>query len=490
MTDLEMRALAAAQRGQFLFFLIKLFELLHPAAPPLKAAWYIRAICHKLQTAWGPGGVRSAIAVPPRHLKSVIASVAWPAWLLGHDPSLKILVATYSEDLARQHAGDFRRVVTSPWYRQLFPGTVISSNGNRLLDMETTRGGSRKAVSVGGSVTGHGGDVIVIDDCMKADDVRSQARRDEIKAWYDGTLGTRLNALGGGTIISIQQRLHEDDLPAYLLEKGFELLNLPAIAERDELIDIGPGRVHRRRVGELLGRSDHNKAQLEATRRELGAQVFAAQYQQNPVTPEGNLIRLEWFKTYDERPERSWFHKVVQSWDTAMSSAPTADYSVCLTWGWRDHEWYLLDVKRERLEYGDFYFVDPLDGETLIDEGAVVAGEMAALGGDVPWSIVYAKDATIERSDQLVQRFARALEKGQAWLHDTAPAEVSELLARRFKSSSREHIERVVVRLIASGVWQKDMRISAAAVARYEVMMISYGLFDEAADLTALGIDA
>jgi hypothetical protein len=88
----------------------------------------------------------------------VIASVAWPAWLLGHDPSLKILVATYSEDLARQHAGDFRRVVTSPWYRQLFPGTVISSNGNRLLDMETTRGGSRKAVSVGGSVTGHGGD--------------------------------------------------------------------------------------------------------------------------------------------------------------------------------------------------------------------------------------------------------------------------------------------------------------------------------------------
>lgn len=143
-----------------------------------------------------------------------------------------------------------------------------------------------------------------------------------------------------------------------------------------------------------------------------------------------------------------------------------------------------------RAGYGDFYFVDPLDGETLIDEGAVIAGEMAALGGAVPWSIVYAKDETIERSDRLVQRFARALEKGQAWLHDTAPAEVSQLLARRFTSSSREHIERVVIRLIASGVWQKDMRISALAVARYEEMMISYGLFDEAADLAAIGIDA
>ncbi|MFT4026611.1 MAG: ABC transporter substrate-binding protein [Novosphingobium sp.] len=142
-----------------------------------------------------------------------------------------------------------------------------------------------------------------------------------------------------------------------------------------------------------------------------------------------------------------------------------------------------------RAGYADYYFVDPLDGETLIDEGAVIAGEMAVLGGPVPWSIVYAKDATMERSDKLVQRFLRALERGQVWLHDAAPAEVSELLARRFTSSSPEHIERVVVRLIASGVWQKDLRLSKAPVARYQDMMLAYGLFDEPADLTAIGID-
>jgi NitT/TauT family transport system substrate-binding protein len=141
-----------------------------------------------------------------------------------------------------------------------------------------------------------------------------------------------------------------------------------------------------------------------------------------------------------------------------------------------------------RAGYGDYYFVDPLDGEQLIDEGAVVAGEMAALGDAVPWSIVYTEETTFYRPDLLIQRFLRALERGQAWLHDADSESIAQLMAPRFKSASAEHIRRVVERLISSGVWQRDLRISPAAVARYQDMMISYGLFDQPAAMDEIGI--
>ena len=140
-----------------------------------------------------------------------------------------------------------------------------------------------------------------------------------------------------------------------MLEKGYPHLNLPSIAEKEEDVPIGHKKFHRRRVGDLLDPSRENKATLEQLRRDLGPVVFSAQYQQEPVTAEGNMIRIEWFGTYDVAPPRHEFLKVVQSWDTAVTSAPTSDYSVCTTWGFlgRERKWYLLDVFRKRLDYPD-----------------------------------------------------------------------------------------------------------------------------------------
>jgi predicted phage terminase large subunit-like protein len=211
----------------------------------------------------------------------------------------------------------------------------------------------RKGVSVGGSVTGFGADLIIVDDCMKADDVKSVTSREEVKGWFGNTLFTRLNDKQTGRILSIQQRLHEDDLPAMLLERGYRHLNLPAIAEREEEVPIGPGRVHRRAVGDLLNPAREDRALLDRIRCELGPAVFSAQYQQDPVAPEGNAIRMEWFRTYNEPPPRNAFTKVIQSWDTGMSAAPTSDFSVCTTWGFRTDKWYLLDVYRQRLDFPD-----------------------------------------------------------------------------------------------------------------------------------------
>ena len=353
MTPLELGALAAARRQRLSVFLLKAFETLHLGENPLECGWYIQSMCHALEQIEGGEERRLVITVPPRHLKSVTASVAFVAWALGRDPTLKVMVASYSQELSRHHAVQCRILLEAAWYQRLFPETRISDGGNRALEVVTTKGGVRKGVSVGSSVTGFGADLIIVDDCMKADEVKSAIAREEVKNWFGNTLYTRLNDKRFGRIVSIQQRLHEDDLPAMLLERGYRHLNLPAIAEREEDVPIGPNRVHRRVVGDLLNPARENQAALDEIRRDVGPAVFSAQYQQDPVVPEGNAIRMEWFKTYDAMPERTFFTKVVQSWDTAMSAAPTSDWSVCTTWGFNTDQWYLLDVYRNRLDFPD-----------------------------------------------------------------------------------------------------------------------------------------
>jgi hypothetical protein len=203
--------LAAARRQHLTLFLMKCFETLHPGGPPLELSWYLEAICFQFEEVKAGRQRRLVITVPPRHLKSVTTSVAFVAWLLGHEPGTKIMVASYSQDLARLHSNQCRTVMETDWYRRLFPGTRISDRGNRALELETTAGGARKAVSVGGSITGFGADLIIVDDCMKADEVKSQTIRDDVKNWFDNTLVSRLNNKAQGRIVSIQQRRRREE---------------------------------------------------------------------------------------------------------------------------------------------------------------------------------------------------------------------------------------------------------------------------------------
>ena len=167
--------------------------------------------------------------------QSICTAVCFPAWMLGRDPSLKIMVASSGGDLANKHASDFRKVVAAPWYQLGFPTMRLAEGGNQADEQTTTRGGVRKAISHGGAATGFGADIIIIDDLMKAADASSASERQRVKDFYEQTLLSRLNNQQTGRIIVIQQRLHEDDLPGYLIEKGqFEHLNLPAMATGSE----------------------------------------------------------------------------------------------------------------------------------------------------------------------------------------------------------------------------------------------------------------
>ncbi len=175
--EIEMRmnkkTFHAILRQDFVSFVRKVFYTIDPGTTYLHN-WHIEAICYHLQLCFEGKVNRLIITIPPRHLKSIIASVAYPAWLLGHDPTRQILCASYSQLLSNKHSRDTRVVMESPWYHTLFPFTQIHKNKNTESEFVTTQQGGRFATSVGGTLTGRGGNMLIIDDSLKADDANSE----------------------------------------------------------------------------------------------------------------------------------------------------------------------------------------------------------------------------------------------------------------------------------------------------------------------------
>lgn len=320
--------------------------------------WHIDAMAFYLEMCRIGKIKRLVITVPPRHLKSISASVAFPAWALGHDPSLRFICVSYGQELALKHALDCRAVMKSPWYQRLFPRTRIDPLRDTQAEFMTTKRGIRLATSIGGPLTGRGGNFIIIDDPHKPDEALSQAYRDRVKDWYRNTLFSRLDDKERDVVIVIQQRLHEDDLAGYLLaQPGTFDLTLPAIGEGNVDIQIGIDRLSGRDIiythedGEPLHPARENLETLERIKAEIGSYAFAAQYQQRPAPYGGGMVKWHWFEFYDEMPKRQDGDQVVQSWDTAFTAEEARSYTVCTTWLIRANRFYLLDVFRRRLEY-------------------------------------------------------------------------------------------------------------------------------------------
>jgi predicted phage terminase large subunit-like protein len=222
-------------------------------------------------------------------------------------------------------------------------------------ELVTTAGGSRYATSVGGTLTGRGADLIIVDDPLKAEDAMSEPARRRVIDWYGGTLVSRLNDKEKGPIVVVMQRLHENDLAGHLLlgQGGWHHLDLPAIAIEGSVIPIGDGKLFTRRQGEVLHAERESHAVLEQIKAEIGSLMFSAQYQQRPVPLEGNLVKRHWFRFYDQPPRPGPGDLVVQSWDIAMMTGEANDYSVCTTWRMVKADYYLIDVFRGRLQYPD-----------------------------------------------------------------------------------------------------------------------------------------
>lgn len=347
----EALALKAALRMDLNAFVHKVFKTVSPG-DVYRPNWHIEAITHELIRCRDGDNTRLLITQPPRSLKSICTSVAFVAWALGHDSALRFICVSYSQDLATELARQFRLVIDSAWYKDLFPKMRLAKDtGDHCV---TTRGGGRLATSIGGTLTGRGADIIIIDDPLKPEEALSETARSKVISWYNSTLTSRLNDKEKGVIIVVMQRLHQDDLVGHLLDKGgWQHLDLPAIAVEDQVIRLGGGALYHRAAGDVLHPERESLATLDRLKAQHGSLTFSAQYQQRPIPVEGNLVKRDWFRFYDTLPETERRLTLVQSWDVAGTTGDTSDWSVCATWAMDRKSFYLMDLWRGRLQYPD-----------------------------------------------------------------------------------------------------------------------------------------
>jgi predicted phage terminase large subunit-like protein len=349
----ERRLLHALLRNDFRAFVEKVFMALTPGQTFIRS-WHLEAIAYQLERVRRGEIKRLIINMPPRSLKSIMASVAFPAFVLGLDPSRRIICASYSGELAKKHSNDFRAVLDSPWYRSIFPGTRVGPFKNNETEIELTARGFRLATSVGGTLTGRGGDIIVIDDPLKPDDAFSETKRSGANQWFTNTLLSRLDDKRAGAIVVVMQRIHMDDMTGFLTGQSdeWEILNLSAIAECDKTIPCWNGKPYFRKSGDVLSPEREPLYVLEALKTQIGSEAFSAQYQQMPVPPGGAMIKRHWIVRYKDLPPASERLLTLQSWDTANKGGPQNDWSVCTTWVVaQEMRWYLVDVWRGRVDY-------------------------------------------------------------------------------------------------------------------------------------------
>jgi len=341
----------ALLRSDFRFFAFKCFAQLHPGQS-LSWNWHLDAIGYKLERLREGKTQRLILNLPPRNLKSELSSVYFVALLLGHDPTLKIICASYSQDLANNLSRKTRTIMESTWYRRAFSSTRIKTNRNTESDFETTEEGGRKAGSFSGSLTGFGCDVLIVDDPQSANCTKTE--RQACIEFFNSVVSTRLDNPKEGMILVCQQRVHSGDLSGYLLKKGgWEHLCLPAIATEDIVIEIGAGKHHHYQKDVILDDKRFSLEHLKQQQIQMGPGKFSAQYQQKPVPETGNIIKLDWFKYYDGSLGGQAADLYVHSWDLAFKSNRKNDYTVGTFWLVRDAKFYLVNLFRDQLDYGD-----------------------------------------------------------------------------------------------------------------------------------------
>lgn len=338
--------------------------------------WHIDAIADRLEAVSRGEIRRLVINVPPRHMKSLAVSVFWPCWLWLRRPEARFLYASYAQLLSTRDSLRSRRLIETRGVRagaeetkderslfeavgyqgllELLHGRFawrLTSDQNTKKRFENSRAGYRLATSVGGAATGEGGDVIVIDDPHKADEVESDVVRQGVLEWWDATMSTRLNDPKTGAIVVIMQRLHERDLAGHLLARGgFEQLCLPARYEPRHPF-VWPGDP-RGEPGELIWPEHIGERELGELERSLGSYRAAGQLQQRPAPAEGGILKRAWWRYFDpEGGTLPHFHDYLQSWDMAYAGSDGCDFVVGQLWAHFGADKYLLWQIRRRMDF-------------------------------------------------------------------------------------------------------------------------------------------
>ena len=278
---------------------------------------------------------RVMVNCPPRHGKSRIISELFPAWFLGRHPKKHVVACSHGDSLAKDFGRKARRIVESPEHQDVFPNSILAQDSKAANNWGTNEGGSYYATSTGGSVTGRGADIVLLDDLVKGhEEADSETQRESIHKWYKSDLRTRL--LKGGRIVGLMTRWHEDDIAGRLL------------AQNQESTGSKWKHIHFKAIdddGNALWPSEFPISSLRETKVDVGPRVFRTLYQNEPVRDDGTFFKREWIKRFDIGPDNL---RIFGASDYAVSEGK-GDYTVHSVVGVDEHDRiFLLDVWRKR----------------------------------------------------------------------------------------------------------------------------------------------
>jgi predicted phage terminase large subunit-like protein len=348
-----------AASGSLYEFVKQSWHVVEPGIPFI-ASWHIETICEHLEAVSAGEIHRLLINIPPRHSKSTIVSVMWPAWEWITDPAQKFLCASYSGNLSTRDNLKTRRLLQSPWYQERW-GYMFSFAGdqNAKQRFENDKTGYRLATSVGGTATGEGGSRLILDDPHGAQAAQSEVMRESDLEWFDMVWSTRLNNPKTDAMVTVMQRLHERDISGHILEdiKGWEHICIPAEWDgKSRKTVLGPYDP-RKKKGELICPERFGAAEITMLKQLLGTYGTAGQLQQDPTPSEGGILKTSNFKLWPSSSGLPPFEYILQSYDCAFTEKTTGDPTACSVWAIFTHKGQrnamLIDAWDEHLSYPD-----------------------------------------------------------------------------------------------------------------------------------------
>jgi predicted phage terminase large subunit-like protein len=334
-------------------FVRQSWDVLEPARPFL-SNWHIDLICEYLELAAQGECKRLIINIPPRYMKSTIATICFPVWVWLKDPQKRFIASSYAASLSLKHSMDRRTLIESAWFQKGWRRRFsIRGDQNTKSDFQNNKRGAMLATSVGGSSTGRGGDILLVDDPHDPQQAASDKERVKAIDWFDKTFERRLDDKKKGAIIVVMQRLHEKDLTGHLLsrETGSEWshLKLPAEAPSStRIVFPRSGRVLDRQEGDVLWPERETQAQLDRAKITMQGD-YEAQLNQDPVTKKGGFFPRSWWPRYKELPAQ--FEQTIMLMDCASEPGITNDYSAAGIVGITRNGIYWKHVERHKFGF-------------------------------------------------------------------------------------------------------------------------------------------
>jgi predicted phage terminase large subunit-like protein len=347
--------------GSLAAFVNQAWPVLNPGRE-LVWSWHYDLLCKYLELVKRRIVRRLIINVPPRTAKSTIATICFPCWTWATQPGHSFLCASYSKDLSTEHSLARRHLMGSPWYQEAWGRDFRIGEGQDLkTQFDNDRRGQMIATSVGATTTGKGGDTLIVDDPLSADQALSDVERKTANDWFDGTLRSRLNDPSTGAIVVIMQRLHERDLTGFLLETEADQwthLKIPLEAEERQTwtVPCGKKEVFIREPGDVL-QPDRFTPEVVANLKSR-ALIYAGQYQQRPAPLEGNIIKRRHVRYYGGvdpltgAPDETLpdpFDLEIISADCAFKESGNSDFVAIGRIGIKGRKRYLLNVVNAHL---------------------------------------------------------------------------------------------------------------------------------------------